>query len=170
MKKNIIISEGNRSLWQLLIAATCYTMAILFFYQFFSKVDLFAPSKKVKSAVSVLEVALFLLVGGIGFSMVRDIHFDFKKGCYKEVFGVGPFKFGKWKAFKALKYVAVFKNNKGEFEVNLWYDHNKHFNIMLFANGDEAMKDAKTFAKQLGIKLYDARVANKGKWIEDVRE
>ncbi len=165
-KKNIIISEGERPFWQLAIAAVFYTCALICLYLFFSRIDLYAPSKQVRGAASLLEVGIILFIGGMGFSGVKDIHFDFQNRRYKEVYGVGPFKFGKWKRFHALKYVAVFKNTKGEFEVNLWYDRNKHFNISLFPDVSGAITEAKALARQIGLDLYDSTVPNKGKWIQ----
>jgi len=164
-KKNVIISEGSRPFWQLIIAAFFYTVAIYFLYLFFSTIDLYAKSKAVKSSFSALEAGILAFMAGMGFSSTKDYYFDFKNNRFKPVFRVGPIKIGKWQALKKLEYISIFKNPKEEFEVNLWYDRNRHFNISLFDVKNDAISEGKQIAKELSIKLLDATIANNHKWL-----
>ena len=70
-RKNIIISDGNRPFWQLAIASVFYTLALICFYLFITKVDLYAPIKKVRSVSSLLEVSIMLFFSGLGFSGIK---------------------------------------------------------------------------------------------------
>ncbi|WP_147309574.1 hypothetical protein [Marixanthomonas ophiurae] len=90
------------------------------------------------------------------FSLVRDYHFDFENKKYKVEKCVGPLKFGKWKAFKKLEYISIFKNGKGFYEVNLWYNRNKHFNITTLDTFQDCFEIGKSIAEKLKINFLDA--------------
>ena len=58
-------------------------------------------------------------------------------------------------------------NNVGaeQFEVNLWYEGNHHFNIMDFDNAQQAIDYGKLFSEKLNLKLLDATEKGNSKWI-----
>ncbi len=91
-KKNVIISEGERPFWQLIIAAIFYTVALYFLYLFFSTIDLYEKYKVVENSVSALEGAILSFMGGMGFSGTKDYYFDFNENRYKPVFRVDQSK------------------------------------------------------------------------------
>ena len=165
-KNNVLISEGNRPWWQIIIAALAFTGALVFLYMFFTKVDLTESSKKLRSTISLLEVAIFLIINGIAFSVVRDYHFDFQNKQYKILYCLGPLQIGKWQSFKKLEYISVFKNGKDLYEVNLWYNTNKRFNISTTNNLDAAFEGGKEIAKKLAIDMVDASDPHNSKWVD----
>ena len=65
-----------------------------------------------------------------------------------------------------LEYVSVFNNMGAEqFEVNLWYEGNHHFNIMAFDESQPAFDYGKQFSEKLNLKLLDATEKGNSKWI-----
>ncbi|WP_339695671.1 hypothetical protein [uncultured Marixanthomonas sp.] len=144
-KQDVYISEGNRPLWHRIIAALCYTLMLVCAYK-----------STIQPNISWLYAASFLFSTGVTFSLVRDYHFDFEKKRYKTEKCIGPLKFGKWKDFKKLEYISIFKNGKGFYEVNLWYNRNKHFNITTLDNFQDCFDIGKSIAEKLKIDFLDA--------------
>lgn len=168
MEQNeILISQGNRPFWQIILAALFFTGMLICLYYFFVTFNIYESTKKVRSSISILEIAIFLFAGGISFSIVRDYHFNFKEKKYKILFCVGPIKLGSWKKFKNLEYISVFKNSKKKFEINLWYDRNRHFKLSIHNKADGALFLGKELAKKLRIGLYDATDPHNSKWVEN---
>jgi len=100
--------------------------------------------------------ALFFIVLGVYFGRVRDYHFDFTRRKYKKVQRVGFIGFGSWKNFKNLEYVSLFENLDDLYQINLWYNTNKHFDIDTFWNYDEAVEVAVDLAQKLEVDFHDA--------------
>lgn len=97
---------------------------------------------------------------------MHDYHFDFENKKYKIEKHVGPIKFGRWKPFKKIEYLSVFNNGKGFYEINLWYNKNKRFNIINFEELDITLETGKTIAKKLNIDLLDAATDPRdSKWV-----
>lgn len=107
--KNIIISEGNRPLWQLIIAAIHYTAIISLLFFFFTDFEFSLETKKLKRSIHLFEFALFLLPSALAFSVVRNVLFDLENLKYKIEYCVGPVRYGKWKILPEIEYVSVFK-------------------------------------------------------------
>lgn len=132
--KNVIISEGNRSFWQILVATLCYTLAALLLAMFFFGYQPLSD-KSVNSIgdFSFLYIGVMCISQGILFSTVKNIYFDIGNREMKEEYQVGPIKIGKWRTLPEIEYVSVFRQPKVEgsfiFETNLWYKTNKHYNI-----------------------------------------
>ena len=167
--RNIIISEGNRPLWQRIVAALLYTIAIFSLVKFFTVFEFTTASKKLKGSFSLLEVSIFIFTIAIGFSVVKDVLFDLKNRKYKIQYCVGPIKVGKWQKLPEIEYVSVFKQPKeeGEFiyETNLWYNRNLHFNVYENTELDPTFSMGVNVAKILNVRLLDATIANKSKWV-----
>lgn len=167
MEQNeILISQGNRPYWQIIIAALFFTGMLIFLYYFFITFNIYESTKKVKSSISFLEIAIFLFAGGVSFSIVRDYHFNFKEKKYKILFCVGPVQIGSWKKFKNLEYISVYKNKKNAFEINLWYDKNRHFNLSHQNKADAALFMGKELSKKLKIDLLDATDPHNKQWVD----
>ncbi|MEP2689368.1 hypothetical protein [Maribacter dokdonensis] len=170
VKKNIIISEGNRPLWQLVIAAIHYTAIITLLFFYFIDFEFSFETEVLKKGIRTIELVIFLLPSALAFSVVKDVLFDLNNKKYKIQYCVGPIKFGKWKKLPEIEYVSVFKqrlaNGNFVFEANLWYSTNKHFNIFESELKNPVFLLGKNVAKALNIDLLDATVPNDYKWIE----
>lgn len=166
--RNVIISEGNRPFWQLVIAAIHYTAIFFLLFFFFTKFEFTTNTKKLKGSFGLLELALFLIPSALAFSLVRNFLFDLEQKRYKIEYCIGPIRFGKWQQLPEIEYVSVFKQPKADgdyiFEVNLWYSRNQHFNIYENTSLESAFLMGKNVAKVLEVKLLDATVANNFKW------
>ncbi|WP_405384563.1 hypothetical protein [Maribacter sp. LLG6340-A2] len=164
-KNNVIISEGNRPLWQLIVAAIHYTaiIALLLFYF----ID-FKPS--FIRGVHTLKVILLILPNALVFSIVKDVLFDLKNKKYKLQYCVGPIKYGRWKELPKINYVSVFKqplvNGDYIFEANLWYGTNRHFNVYESNSKEQAYLFGESIARTLEIDFLDATEPNNYIWKE----
>ena len=170
MEKNkTIISEGNRPIWQIVIASLLFTLGFILCIMFFFGYDPFPEKNSVtKGDYGSLYLALLCFTQGFIFSVVKSILFDMGKLKYKEQYQIGPIKFGVWKELPKIEYVSVFRQLKADgniiYEVNLWYDRNKHFNI--YENTDQlpAFAMGEEVAKTLKVGLLDATIPNNNKW------
>ena len=133
MKNNmVIISTKDKPIWQIVLAALFFTVAIylvgLFFYSFTFEIN----EERLNRTLKILPSILIFTLGGISFSQKHTMLFDLENKRFKGQFSVGPFKVGKWQDLPSLDYVSVFKNTKDFFEINLWYAKNKHFNVYMY--------------------------------------
>ncbi|MFD0799044.1 hypothetical protein ACFQZJ_16340 [Maribacter chungangensis] len=169
-RKNVIISEGNRPLWQLVIAALHYTVIVFLLFFFFVKFEFTTDTKKLRGSLSLLELALFLLPSALAFSVVGSSLFDLNNKQYKVAYGVGPIRWGNWRVLPEIEYVSVFGQPKVDgsiiFETNLWYAGNRHFNIYQNYDKETVMLMGKSVAKLLKVDLWDSTVAHKGHWVK----
>lgn len=170
MRKNVIISEGNRPWWQLIIAASLYTAIFYLLFLFFSTIKFSGKTNDLKGSLSIIELIIFLLPTALAFSVVRDFLFDLEKKKYKVEYCIGPFHIGKWTELPEIEYVSVFKqplsNGQFRYEANLWYQRNKHFNVYESETKEPAFEMGKQLSKVLNVKLLDATVPNKYKWVD----
>lgn len=168
--KNVIISEGNRPLWQLVIASIHYTAIFFLLFIFFAKFEFTTNAKVLKGSFGLLELALFLIPSALAFSVVRNFHFDINQKKYKIEYCVGPLRIGNWQPLPVIEYVSVFKQPKADgnfiFEVNLWYNRNLHFNIYESDGLESAFLMGKNVAKVLKVKLLDATSGTNSNWIK----
>lgn len=176
-KENVIISEGERPIWQFVIAALFFTLSIFFISYFFYR---FGPLifKNVFAAIVGAMLYFFLafcaILMGMRFSAKNTMFFDLENNKFKDQYTVGPFIKGKWKLLPKLEYVSVFKNSKGFFEINIWHRKNKkytdkHFNIYNYHDEEEALETGYYIAKQLNIKLLDATEKGNFKYLDMVK-
>ncbi len=167
MKPTIIVSETKRPLWQICIAALFFTLATaltiytLFNFQF--------TENKLKFTLIDFKNVFFLFLAGISFSSIKRIHLDIKNSRFRPTNEVGFLKFGAWKTIKNYEYVSIFRQKFKDgsycFEVNLWYNRNKHFKLYEQNNFQDAFIVGYDLSKQLDIKLLDATIPNDFKWI-----
>lgn len=169
-KQNVIISEGNRPLWQRIIAAIHYTAIVYLLFRFFTGFELSSDSEKLKGNLSLLEIVIFLLPSALAFSVIKDILFDLEQKEYKIQYCVGPIRIGKWQALPDIEYVSVFKQPKADgghiYEANLWYKGNRHFNVYESELLEPAYKMGENIATVLQVNLLDATEANNNKWVK----
>ncbi|WP_298519678.1 hypothetical protein [uncultured Kordia sp.] len=166
MKEGIVISQGNRPLWQNLIAAICYAASLTAIFLLFYNYTNTYEKGYFKIGATYIEIAIYAIGPALYYSILQSYHFDFKNSLYKHEYTFLIFKKGKWKPLPALEYISVFKREMHLYEVNLWCAGNKHFKIYRLSNEQEALKVGKQFAKRLQLDLLDATVANDSKWID----
>ena len=145
---DFVISEGERYLWQTLIAAASFTMAVFLIY-YLGTIFFRNSSVQMKGVMSVINLIILCLGVGISFSVVRDYEFDFKNNLYRMKYRVGPISYGKWKIMRQIDYVSIHKNRSGAYPVNLWLNSGRHVKLGVY--GDE--NDAVSAAKELALKF-----------------
>jgi len=163
-KIDAYFSHGNRPFWHTVVAAFCFTVSFVFIYGMFFEISI--NQQSYTFPIRSIEIVLFLMVTGIRFSMVNDYVFDLENNQFKVIHVIGFVKWGKWKQLSTLDYISVFQKKEGEFEINLWYNTNKH--ILLSGSNDynAAIETGKKLAKKLDIELLDASNPHDKEWVE----
>jgi hypothetical protein len=157
-KKDVVISQGSRTLLENIIAAACYTIALFCLHRCFT--DL-----KHVGGYAYFGTTCFML--GLRFSISKYYRFNFKANRFRDMSAIGPIEWGDWVQYDELNYVAVFLNAKDFYEVNLWYDENRRFNLSNYAELDDALMGAKEITQLLALDLYDAGTdPYNGRWEE----
>lgn len=156
--KNVIISEGYRPFWQIILAALCYTLAVLLLAMFFFGYEPFSENtSKGTRNFGLLYIGMLCISQGILFSVVKHIHFDLGQKKIKEEYQVGPIKVGKWMNLPEIQYVSIFRQPKADgnfvYEVNLWYQRNRHFNIYQNTHADTVELMGRSVAQTLNVDL-----------------
>lgn len=117
-----------------------------------------------------LKGFIYLVAFGIAFSFHQSVYIDLKKSKFRSTFEVGPIKLGQWKTITNYEYVSIFHQPLADgekiFEVNLWYDKNKHWELYEKHDFKEAFLIAFEIAELLNIDLLDATTPNNFKWID----
>ena len=162
---NIIISDSRRPIWHLLIAAACYTCVVVLLYTFFANFRFGESLSKMKSISGMLQSAIVLTGVAVRFSMQTNIVFDIDNNRYKKQYAISRITFGRWKDFRSLDYISVFKYKAYEYQVSLWYDRNQHWKIVSYEDKKAAINQGMLLADKFGIGVLDSTVANNGKWI-----
>jgi len=165
-EESIIVSEGERPIWQMIIAALLYTFSIFFLCYFFYTFRYNLDNGLTKRPAALFELSVYCFVFAFGFSSKNTKFFNLKDKKYKNQYSVGLIKVGRWKTLPNLEYVSIFKNGRGIFEVNIWYNRNKRFSIYNYSYKEEALETGFDIANQLNIKLLDATTPNKNKFLD----
>lgn len=147
IKKDVVISQGSRTLLDNIIAAACYTLAVFCLYRCFT--DL-------KHLGTYAYVGTTCFMFGLRFSISKFYRFNFENNRFRDISAIGPVAWGNWVKYNELSYVAVFLNAKDFYEVNLWYDHNRHFNFSNYKELGDALAGAREIAEILELSTYDA--------------
>ena len=108
----------------------------------------------------------FCFAGGVHFSVVKTVLIDLDKDQLISRYCLGPFSYDSKDIIPELEYVAVFKNGKDDFEVNLWYKGNKHYNMYIFELKAQAMEFAEIIVAKLKLDLLDATEKGNSKWVD----
>ena len=168
MKSEIIISESNRPIWQIPIAALFFSLATLIILSALYKIEF--TEKELILFLNQIKPSLFLISLGIGFTLTKSIHIDTENSKFRPTYNIGPIKFGQWQQIENYEYVSVFhqplKGGGYIFEVNLWYNKNKHFELYEEYNYKEAFLIGYELSEQLNIDLLDATEPNNFKWVD----
>lgn len=163
-----IISEGKRPVFHLLLATILFGASVVFLYLFITNLLNIntAASVKEQTPTGFLELTIFAFMFGLNFAKIKTIYIDLKEQILKTEFKVGFFKLNTKQKIKELGYISVFKNDKEQFEVNLWYDGNKHCKMFVFNNVQDALTSGKHFAQKLNIDLLNATKKGHSFWVD----
>jgi hypothetical protein len=168
MKRNIIISEPDRPFWQIPIAAFFFTLAIALVL--FTIYTIKFTERQVQLSLENLHLVIILFGVGAGFCFKKYIHIDIGNSKFKPTIGLGLIQFGKWQTIKNYQYVSVFHQptigGTYIFEVNLWYDNNKHFELYEEDSYEDAFLIGFELSEELDIDLLDATIPNDFKWVD----
>jgi len=163
----VIISSKDRPIWQMVLAALFFTIAIFLIGLSFYNIQFSLDESIMKKRIYLLESIALFSIGGISFSQKNTLFFDLESKKFKDQFSVGLFKIGKWQDLPSLKYISVFGvDSKYYFQINLWYGRNQYINIFTANNKERAFETGFKIANQLNIKLLDATKRNNYKYLD----
>ncbi|GAA3600394.1 hypothetical protein Q4Q39_12105 [Flavivirga amylovorans] len=168
MNKHIIVSEKGRPLWQRIIASLFFTTAIglLAYILYMANWN----DNNITDIGHSLESVIYLMGIGIAFSFHKSVYIDTKKSKFRQTFEIGPIRLGQWITISNYEYVSIFHQplEDGEkiFEVNLWYDRNKHWELYEKYDYTEAFLIGYEISELLQISILDATVPNNYRWID----
>lgn len=163
----LVVCEGEKALWEKALAAVFFGVAIfalmrMLYYTFIEP----SAENALDDLFFVLRNGLSAVALGLFFSVTKTVLIDTDQDKLISRYHLGPFYRDRLSVVPQLEYVAVFKNQKDEFEVNLWYKGNKHYKMYCFEGKDFAMKFAETIVAKLNIDFLDATEKGNSKWIE----
>lgn len=159
---HIIVSGSKRPFWQIFMASLIFTLAtaLLFWiiYNTFLRPEVSLTSLKSS------RIVIYLVGIGTLFCFKKSVYIDLSQSRFRSTFEIGPLKMGQWKTIQSYEYVSVFHqpliNGDKIFEVNLWYDTNKHWELYEKNNAKEAFQIGYEISEYLQIDLLDATVPN----------
>lgn len=166
MQKTLVYIERQNSLLFRIIAALFYTIAIGLIIHFFITIDFSLERKHLYAHFDYIQFIFIFTFFAIYFSYTINCHFNFEKKLFKREYTVGIFRYGKWKPLPKFNYVSLFAIDHNVFQVNLWNNKNKHWELYEEFNYDDAFKIAFELSELLNIDLLDATIRNDFKWID----
>ena len=163
----LIVAQGKIPIWRLLVSVVFFSAMIwvlvqdmrLFYYAGFNEKTFMLFSKSLGSVA-------YCLAGGVVFAISKTILIDVDKDLLISRYNVGMISKDVKSAVPKLEYVSVFLDEKQEYQVNLWYIGNKHYNMYSFDEKEMAFKLANHVANKLNLDLLDATERGNNKWIE----
>jgi len=164
--QEIVVVKGKKAWYALLFPFACFCIALGILWNGFEVLTSEMDIRFIEVALAWSFAAFLFVILGTVFGMVQDYHFDFKRKRYKIVKRIGVLGMGRWRQFQNLEYVSVFENPDGRFEINLWYNSNKHFFIDSYFYSKAAIKYATRIAKELKIEFHNG-ITNQRFVIED---
>lgn len=165
MEGQVKYIERQNSLFFRVIAALFYTTSIGLIIYFFSSMKFSAEEKYLYAHFDLLKIIFPLLFFAVYCSYTINCYFDFEKKLFKREFSIGIFNYGKWKALPQIDYISLFAVNQNTFQVNLWNNKNKHWDLYEEFNYEDAFKIAFELSELLNIDLLDATIPGNFKWV-----
>ncbi len=122
---------------------------------------------------------IVLLGAALRLMVVEGFELDLSTKRYRKIYWILGLCIGSWKPLPNVEYVSVFKTVKNSrarviaaeanlgfevYKVNLFYKGNKHIEVFMADESEEAFKVAKHIASELKIPTLDATLQEK-KWI-----
>jgi len=160
-----MISEGQRPLWQRVLAALLYTCIVVLIVYFFTTMQFSIEEKYLKAHFGLFEICGLLFMVAYSLSVTINYYFNFNENLFKRGFSVGVFRYGKWKQLPKLDYISIFDKNDTEYHISLWYNTNKHFKIFRSSNLEDVFKIGIQIAEKLNIALLDSTRDNDYRWV-----
>jgi len=164
-EKEIIIRQGQVSLWKRIYVATILTFIVYLFYLYFTNEPIAYTNYYIVSFGHLIEISIYIIVPTVALIISTNYHFNFEKKQYKIEKTFGRIQFGKWKVLPELEYISVFKK-KDYFQVNLWYYKNNHFNVYNLLEYDDAIEVGVEIAEKLKIDVLDATSHHDYQWLD----
>lgn len=168
MKENIIVSEKQRPLWQRVIASLFLTSAVILFAYTIYRANLI--DDHLIDFGHQIELVIYLTGFGIAFSFHKSVYIDLNNSKFRSTIEIGPLKIGQWKSISNYKYISIFhqplQDGNKIFEVNLWFDRNKHWELYEKFDFIEAFEIGYKISEFLNIDLLDATIPNNYKWVD----
>ena len=166
MQKTASYIERQNSSFFRVIAALFFTVAIGLIIHFFLTMNFSWGKKHFYAHFDYLQIIFVLIFLGIYFSYTINCHFDFEKKLFKREFTIGIFRYGKWKPLPQIDYVPLFATDRNVFQINLWNNSNKHWDLYEEFNYKDAFTIAFELSELLNIDLLDATIPGKFKWVD----
>ncbi len=162
----LIIREGKRPWWKLALSTIFFTLLLYYLYDNILSVYFFpTEGTGIRVARSLYDM-VFLFGMGVVNAMETDILIDTDQDLLITRYRVGPIAVSRRNSVPKLEYVSVFAAQPEVFEVNLWYEGNRHFKMYKFDDRKQAFELAHKVAARLDIDILDATVRGQSKWIE----
>lgn len=163
----IIIHQGKRHFLEIVLGSVFFAIFIylileaIYLWFEYQNFDLFLLLTR-----NLLLSSGFLLVMGLTFTLTKSIIINPSSEKLISIYSVGVFSKRIESKIPELNYISIFKNAKDEFEVNLWYEKNKHYKMYVFEKFGEAIALGKQLSKRLNIDLLNATKKGNFEWIE----
>ena len=162
----VVIRQGKRRWWQLVLSAAFFTLMLYCLYDNVLSVYFDASEETgVRAAKSLYDRALFFTLGVYN-AMENDILIDTGSNLLVTRYRVGPITVSRRTVAPKLEYIAVFSHEPEVYEVNLWYQGNRHFKMYKFEEKAAALALAQKVAARLDLDILDKTVRGESKWIE----
>ncbi len=166
--KNIIITNGKYSYWQLGIAALLYTIFII------TAVSLFY-NDPYNLYILPLDTRVFILstsfAYALKFSLINNVYIDLENKKIKKEYMLGNLKFGHWKKLPEIEYLSLFKQsieNNTDFvlDLNLWVKNKKHIRLFRvpLKHYEEILQTGIETANTLDIPFFNATADISSDW------
>jgi len=175
-EKQIIIFQGAKANWQLVMAAILFTISFFLIASFFVKIEiLYLEYLYYAHWMPKLFLLSFILPLAINNSSNTLYSFDLNNMLYKKQFSVGPVRFGKWKKLQSIEYISIYRQslkNGSEYayDINLWLKGKVHVTIARYSElfFEEAFKMGYQTAETLKVSYLDstADYSRDWDWIE----
>ncbi|MFY7742427.1 MAG: hypothetical protein ACOVQR_07265 [Flavobacterium sp.] len=164
----LIVSENKRSIWSLILASIFFTITVFSILYFIKIIYQLGFDKiPVKFPARMIELIVFSAGLGVTFSITKTILIDVDKNKLISRYFIGSFYKDILSEVPKLEYISVFfLSSKEVYEVNLWYNQNKHYKMYVFDNKNSAFEFAVQVVNKLNLDLLDATEKGNFKWIE----
>lgn len=162
-----VVSAGKRPLWKTILCAVCFTLML--FWLGIDVLALFNSELTEKLGISIakdIKGIAYLFVGGIFFGLQKDIRIDIDSNKLISIYHIGMISKRHITNAPELQYIAVYRNPKDVYEVNLWYKGNNHYKMYEFDRKSDAMAFGQQSANKLKLDLLDKTVKGESNWIE----
>lgn len=167
-KIDLIVSEGKLPLWKAIISSALITLSIsIIFYTFHKIYQVGFNNLSVKFPASMIKLIVLSAGSGISLAITKTILIDIENDKLISRYSIGFFSKDVLSKTPRLEYVSVFLEPTNEqFEVNLWYNKNKHYKMFVFEKKEDAFEFGKMVSCKLNIDLLDATEKGNFKWID----